>query len=187
LRERSFNELVHRYTEPHRAYHTLEHVSALLDLWMRYGALVSDLQSVGLAIWFHDAIYNPRRPGNELKSAKLSSRHLQRMGAPHKLQKRVFELVLATAGHQAAANDGDALFFLDCDLSILGAPPASYQAYTQKIRQEYYFVPFFLYKKARNRLLQTWQNKQLFQTPELRSVWESQAHVNLAEELRQFS
>ena len=50
-------ELTQRYSEPHRHYHTLEH----LDACLRHLAGVQDQlerpQEIACALWFHDAIY----------------------------------------------------------------------------------------------------------------------------------
>lgn len=60
----AWSVLCQRYTEPHRHYHTLNHVHAML------GALDGIAGSIGLdfgrldliemAIWFHDIVYDPR-------------------------------------------------------------------------------------------------------------------------------
>lgn len=184
LRGRVFNELQSHYQEPQRAYHTLAHITALLELWQDYQGEFQDPLSVGLAIWFHDAIYNPRKGKNELYSARLARRCLGQMGASAALQERVVALVLATAGHRADPSDGDALLFLDLDLSILGAEPEVYQAYLRQIRREYHFVLGFLYKRARLRFVKGWLARpRLFMSGVGHARWEAAARENLAREL----
>lgn len=184
LRGRIYHELQTRYQEPQRAYHTLAHIQALLELWQEYQAEFQDPLSVGLAIWFHDAIYNPRKGKNELYSARLAKRQLGQMGAAAAQQERVAELVMATAGHKADPNDGDALLFLDLDLSILGAEPEVYTAYLAQIRREYRFVPGFLYTRARLRFVRGWLARpRLFMSGVGQSRWEAAARVNLAGEM----
>ena len=60
--------LLARYSEPHRKYHTLEH----LDACRRNFALVRDQAThpseVELALWFHDAIYEIPARGNERRA-----------------------------------------------------------------------------------------------------------------------
>jgi predicted metal-dependent HD superfamily phosphohydrolase len=184
LRGRVYHELQTRYQEPQRAYHTLAHIQALLELGQEYQGEFQDPLSVGLAIWFHDAIYNPRKGKNELYSARLAKRQLGQMGASAALQERVAELVMATAGHKADPRDGDALLFLDLDLSILGAEPEVYTAYLAQIRREYRFVPGFLYQRARLRFVRGWLARpRLFMSEVGHARWEAAARVNLAGEL----
>ena len=69
--ERALEELVRAYAEPHRHYHTLDHIADLLRLLEKHGG-VSDADAVKLAILFHDAVYDPARQDNEAASARLA-------------------------------------------------------------------------------------------------------------------
>ena len=52
-----------RYGEPHRAYHTWAHVEALLG---HFGQLDwTSPEAVEIAIYYHDAVYQPMSPTNE--------------------------------------------------------------------------------------------------------------------------
>ncbi len=74
--------LLARYSEPHRKYHTLEH----LDACRRNFALVRDQAThpseVELALWFHDAIYEIPARGIERRAgpppSKLSAQLAER-------------------------------------------------------------------------------------------------------------
>src|SRR5262245_8133597 len=70
------DELVQAYSEPHRHYHSIEHVSALLQLLDKHGRGVLDRNAVALAILFHDVVYDPARDDNERASADLASERL---------------------------------------------------------------------------------------------------------------
>jgi predicted metal-dependent HD superfamily phosphohydrolase len=70
--ESTLEELVRAYAEPHRHYHTLDHVADLLRLWEKHGG-ASDAGAVRLAILFHDAVYDPMRRDNE--AARADSDH----------------------------------------------------------------------------------------------------------------
>jgi predicted metal-dependent HD superfamily phosphohydrolase len=71
LRERQLAvaaDLLARWGEPHRRYHTAAHLAAVLDALQRLltgpGAVpVEDRAALELAGWFHDAVYQPR-PGS---------------------------------------------------------------------------------------------------------------------------
>ena len=59
------DELVRAYSEPHRHYHTIEHVASLLRLLDEHGRGVNDRNAVALAILFHDVVYDPARHDND--------------------------------------------------------------------------------------------------------------------------
>ena len=60
-----------RYAEPQRAYHTWDHITALLGWFDQRASELADPDAVFLAVLFHDAIYDPRRKDNETLSAAL--------------------------------------------------------------------------------------------------------------------
>ncbi|MET0343774.1 MAG: N-methyl-D-aspartate receptor NMDAR2C subunit [Polyangiales bacterium] len=177
-------DLARRYREPARHYHTLEHVAELLA-WLehlRAHALRPDL--IAWAIWFHDAVYDPRGRHNEAESAALARTMLPQVGLDAKDCEAVAELVLATAHHHAREVVGDVALFLDLDLSILGAPAARYDAYTQQVRAEYAFVPDDVFREKRGGLLAAWlQRSRLYFTEVGHALFHAQAQANLAREL----
>ena len=63
--------LFHAYTEPHRCYHNVQHIVECLDLYRQVKALLCQPAWVELAIWFHDAVYDPQSNENEMRSALL--------------------------------------------------------------------------------------------------------------------
>lgn len=108
------------------------------------------------AILYHDAIYEAGRRDNESRSAELALDHLQRW--PALVQgARIADLIRLTAAHGRlgpADVDADAALFLDCDMAILAAPPAAFDAYDRGIASEYRGkVPAFLFKLNRRRFL----------------------------------
>ena len=62
-------ELLDRWQEPHRHYHTIDHLAAVLSIVDAQADEADDPQAVRLAAWFHDAVYDPRRTDNEELSA----------------------------------------------------------------------------------------------------------------------
>ena len=65
-----------RYAEPHRSYHNLAHVEAVLAAVDQLAAAEQldddDWSVVRLGAWFHDAVYDPRATDNEELSAQLA-------------------------------------------------------------------------------------------------------------------
>lgn len=179
------SEMVHAYREPHRHYHTLDHVAHLLALLDRCGADADDSDALALAILFHDIVYDPRRQDNEQASARMASERLAGLGFAQELVAKVSRYILATRHDRPEAiADADLALLLDLDLSILAAEPAGYRAYAQAVRREYVFVPDQLYRAGRRRVLEGFlARERIYLTEELREPWEKSARANLAAEI----
>ena len=76
----AFEDLVARYAEPHRKYHTLEHLDECLATFANVRALAGRPAEVEVALWFHDAIYDTRSNSNEKQSAALAASTALRIG-----------------------------------------------------------------------------------------------------------
>src|SRR5687768_3337965 len=74
-------ELVGRYSEPHRFYHTLQHLRECFSVLEPASHLARHLGEVQLALWFHDAIYDTRAQDNEELSARWAEQSLVAAGA----------------------------------------------------------------------------------------------------------
>ena len=96
----------------------------------------------------------------------------------------VRDLILVTAGHMNEVVAGDATWFLDADLQILGATSADYDDYANAIRREYDFVPEADYRAGRSAILQSFLDApQIYRTSTMREKLESRARNNLTGEL----
>ena len=179
------DELIARYSEPHRRYHTMTHsedclaqVAASTDMDDGQRALMH------AAIWFHDAIYDPTRNDNEAESAKLAAERLGADGAPREFIDEVVRLILLTAGHSVNAEDALGARLVSIDLSILGAEPARYDAYAAAIRQEYAHVPEPLYRAGRAAIMGRFlESPHLFADPVWADRFEARARANLIREI----
>ena len=148
---------------------------------------LDDRVCVTLAVWFHDAIYDPRRSDNEVRSAEWAVSSLSKLGIPTAQLDRISHLILATQSHHSDPQDLDCQALLDCDLSILGTPPDRYQTYALAIRREYYWVSDEAYRTGRSRVLQQFLGRdRLYQCRELHA-YETQARQNLTAELTTLS
>src|SRR5687767_15395590 len=72
--------LIARYSEPHRAYHNIRHIEECFHALAPAAHLAERLAEVHLALWFHDAIYDPRGKDNEQASADLARESGTRRG-----------------------------------------------------------------------------------------------------------
>jgi predicted metal-dependent HD superfamily phosphohydrolase len=176
-----WREVASRYSEPHRRYHTLEHIRELLAL------LPEASEEVLAAVWFHDLIYD-RRGANEERSADVAHEALVDLHFPRASVDRVTKMILATRDHDPGELPEDARVFLDADLAILGSPPERYREYAEAIRFEYSWVPDDAFRAARDGVLRDFLGKPfLYRTDAMRQRFEAQARDNIAWELRGFS
>ena len=168
-----------RYAEPHRAYHTAEHIARILPLLDAVRARLRQPDEAELALWLHDLVYDPRAADNEAQSAELAAEWLAAGGAPAERGERVRALIMATR-HAAPPAEHDARYVVDADLSILGAPPAAFDRYEGQVRQEYGFVPEADWRTRRAALLRRFlAQPRLFLTEEF-ARFEAPARTNLA-------
>jgi predicted metal-dependent HD superfamily phosphohydrolase len=152
----ALQDVTDRYASHGRAYHTLDHVRAVLETVEALGSHARDLSSVRLAAWLHDVVYDSKASDNEARSAAYSEDLCGRLNIPR--GPRVAALILATKSHDAG-DDADSRVLLDADLAILGADEAAYRRYADQIRQEYAWVPEADYRMGRRRVLESFLSR----------------------------
>ena len=174
-----FHEILHRYAEPHRAYHTAQHLQECRESFERARAGAEDPGAVQIALWFHDAVYDTHRSDNEDRSAEWAVRVLAGAGASNVLKDSVRSLIHATT-HGTAPGSRDAALTADIDLSILGATPARFDEYERQVRREYAWVPEFAFRRARTRILRELQARpRIYLTDHFHDLLEAPARANL--------
>jgi predicted metal-dependent HD superfamily phosphohydrolase len=184
LQEHLCTELTAAYSEPHRRYHTVQHIEfCLRELDGNWHHAVRP-NEVRWALLFHDAIYDPHRNDNEARSADWAGRVMHELSRPEDEIARVRRMILATA-HATNAETPDEALLLDIDLSILGANEATFDEYDRSIRVEYEWVPEEAYRLARAAVLQGFLNRErIFQTSAYRDR-EAIARRNIERALEQ--
>ncbi|MEM1205148.1 MAG: N-methyl-D-aspartate receptor NMDAR2C subunit [Acidobacteriota bacterium] len=177
---RLYLELVERHAEPHRQYHDLRHVDDCLGHLDDLPVEGTDPATIEVAIWFHDAVYDPYGKDNEGASAELARRSLGQLGADGDRIERVVHLILATR-HDAVPDDLDAQRMVDIDLAILGSDRRRFEAYEGEIRGEYRKVPGFLFRRKRKQILRGFlERESLYLTAPFVERFEETARSNLA-------
>jgi predicted metal-dependent HD superfamily phosphohydrolase len=181
-------DLQRRYGEPHRRYHTLEHVRCvvrdvrLLSAELRLGE--RDTALALAAACAHDVVYDAQPGADEQASASWARQYLRAAQVPGPALDRVAALVLTTADHAAARGDHAAEVLLDADLAILGSAEPAYDRYVRAVREEYRQVPDDLWRAGRAQVLRALQGRaQLYATVPARARWETAAQANLTREL----
>lgn len=181
-------DIVARYSEPHRRYHDLRHVRAVVRDSVGLVPLSPTETSVLiLAACAHDVVYDAIPGTDEKLSASWAHSWLSRSGL-ESYASRISNLVLMTIKHSADPSDHVACALLDADLAILGSPAEDYDAYASAVRQEYSAVPDDAWRTGRSRVLHSLLDRdRLYLTPAGRDRWEAQARRNLADELHRLT
>jgi predicted metal-dependent HD superfamily phosphohydrolase len=178
-------ELIARYREPHRKYHTVQHLEECFGKLDEVRALAEHPAEIELALWFHDAIYDVKRRDNEKKSADWARASASAAGAPAAACDRVHALVMATR-HKAIPRGTDAEILVDVDLSILGAAPERFDEYEHQVREEYAWVPDFLFRRKRTAILKEFLARpRIFSSALFHDRYERQARSNIERSLGQ--
>ncbi|PCJ15819.1 MAG: hypothetical protein COB04_12620 [Gammaproteobacteria bacterium] len=181
LQNKQFDQLIQAYSEPHRHYHTLQHLQQLFDELASLG--VQD-EAILWSVWYHDIVYQPKKSNNESKSADIAAQCLQALAVAPSIIERVHHCILATKHHHTS--DPLCQIFLDADMAILGTCAADYQRYTEQVALEFQSIPTFLYKRGRKKFLNALLKQQaIFITPQFHDRYESQARTNIQWELAQ--
>lgn len=135
------------YAQPHRAYHTREHIGDLL--WKRSQYIDQKLAGYALevetAIWFHDAIYDIGGPkgANEDASALLCRAFMRTLDLPDGFVNRVLAAIDATkhdgrdlGGSFTKAADVTSMLMVDLDLAGFADPWSVFEVRNGQIRAE---------------------------------------------------
>jgi predicted metal-dependent HD superfamily phosphohydrolase len=174
--------VVAAWSEPHRRYHDLAHLAAVLGLVGELGGAAADLDAVRLAAWYHDVVYDPERSDNEEVSAQRARAGLRGLVTDERLDE-VERLVLLTAGHDPAPGDTDGAVLCDADLAVLAAPPESYAAYASAVRLEYGHLGDQEFTSGRIAVLEHLLALPTLYRTEAALPWTDTARANLTAEL----
>lgn len=187
-----FDRLWTMHNEPSRHYHTAVHLEEMLHYFQLlrdhgYPSLgQQEEQTIRLAIFFHDAVYNSRSSDNEAASARLFQEFAGEVELDDTLTAQVVDYILATQKHAVSETTPIALaFFLDLDMAVLGKTALAYQAYAGLIRSEYRFVPRMVYRHKRAKVLdQFLQQPRIYGTNVFHGALEQQARENIQQEIQ---
>lgn len=175
-----------RYAEPHRAYHTEAHVRAMLAGLAELGAAVTHPDAVELAIWYHDAVYDPAAADNEARSEALLRAEMAGL-ADEALLAHAGLMIRLSATHALTPDvpdawRGDCALFLDLDMAVLGAAPAQYAEYERGIAAEY--VPVHgeaAYRRGRAAFLRASLDRpRVFLSDQFHASLDAPARANMA-------
>jgi predicted metal-dependent HD superfamily phosphohydrolase len=175
--------LITRYSEPHRRYHTTKHLLHVLTMIDQL-ADDHDIFLVRLAAWFHDAVYAipAGQVSNEEASARLALRELSRVGLEQEDLNQIARLVRLTETHVPGPRDPEGELLCDADLAILASDPSDYADYVAAVREEYAQLPEEGFLAGRLAVLTELADREIFRTAKGRQLTDA-ARVNLTAEL----
>lgn len=177
-----WNNIELHYSEKHRAYHNLNHLTEIFTYFDTYKNQLETPNTVAFSIFYHDIIYSVWNKNNEEKSAQFAIKKLTTILSKSQLSE-IYNQILATKTH--SANNNDTKWFIDFDLAILGQTENTYIQYTELIRKEYKIIPFPIYKKGRTKILKHFCDKPfIFATNTFRKLYDEKAKQNLHTELK---
>ena len=133
---RLFDEVSRRYREPHRRYHTPQHIRHCLEQFDLAADLLDDRDAVEMALWFHDVVWEAQAApaSNERRSADLFVERLG--GALHeRFRDTVYRLVMVTVYPSEPATPDEG-YMVDIDLSSFGLPWEEFRRDSQAVRDE---------------------------------------------------
>lgn len=167
------------YSEPHRHYHTFNHIVRMLEMLAIHSTITPELYT---AVLYHDAIYHPENDDNEMKSACFYEIHSINMN--DEPDARVIQMIIDTKEHIPTIEESKLL--IDADLWILGSNIHIYAEYKKAIKKEY--EPFFTEEEmiaGRTAFLENMLDREnIFYTPNFQRCYTHTAKINLEIELQ---
>jgi predicted metal-dependent HD superfamily phosphohydrolase len=177
--EALYRRLVACWSEPHRHYHSTQHLHECMQTFDDVRGLANKPGEVALGLWFHDAFYDSGRSDNEARSADWAALAIRQSGLDEAVAGRVHSLVMATL-HTRTPQDADAQLLVDIDLSILGAGAERFDESNRQIRAEFAHVPDDQFRTGRRRVLTGFLARpRLYSTEHFHCLLETRARGNL--------
>jgi len=157
-----FTDLIAGYQNPNRGYHSLLHLWWVIKEAKKYMSVMENPAEVMMALFYHDAIYNPRIPDTENVVLSLNRcMDVLRSGEiSQNIRINISKIIMGTL-HDKPPLSADEALARDIDLSmIIGFAPETIETL---MRKEYAFVPEDVYLIARKRVLKSFYlNDHLF-------------------------
>jgi pantetheine-phosphate adenylyltransferase len=151
MKEMGFDsQLVNRYHEHQRFYHTEEHILYILHQLEKQNLLNDD--ELFLTTVFHDIVYDPKSATNEEDSAKLFKAEAADSRVDKKSVEVIHQMILDTKTHKASSEKSQ--LFINADLNIFNEGDEKLIEYEKQIFKEFQFVDYKDYKPKRVEILE---------------------------------
>jgi predicted metal-dependent HD superfamily phosphohydrolase len=183
-----FQDLIKRYREDHRKYHTLQHIKTCLNEFEIARFLAQQPDALMTALFFHDVIYegNKNQPGNKFDDEGNSAEYARiiltkQLKINDNFANTVASLIVDTK-HSSIHTNIDSKLMVDIDLAILGRSQRLFERYEKLIRQEYSWVSESDFTAERVKIISKFlppHRPTIYQTPFFQKRYEQQAINNL--------
>lgn len=187
--------LIQLYSTADRHYHNFIHIQECLaeleEIWNKKIKLDKNsyensvrFAELDTAIWFHDAVYNPRSKYNEENSTILF-KETQPTNTDY--SNIVCNLIMLTKHENKITRELSLQekLMIDIDLSILGSDIERYLEYEKGIRKEYSFVPGDIFVEKRMEILKNFQKRTtIYQSEYFIEKYEERARKNIQTALK---
>lgn len=154
----SWKNLPKLWQEPHRHFHTEEHLSNLIEdiehLYQHQKLSEEDRKVLLLTAFYHDVIYDPTRSDNEENSAEFFLKE----AIAHPRTEQIKSMILDTKGHVASGELSS--IFCELDLKIVRESNFSrLLRWEKQIFREYQYLDYPVYKKNRLAFLENMRKR----------------------------
>lgn len=152
---KSLEVLTEQYNQPHRHYHTLEHIAYMFNTAKTFGITLTEDQKA--AIWWHDAVYIAGSPTNEEESIVL-------MDATADMSYSSFINVshMIRDTHDHVPKTTESAIVCDLDMFILAGSFSEYYRYTQQVRSEFSMIERSVFRDNRIKFLEYLKETPIF-------------------------
>ena len=144
------------YAEPHRHYHTWQHIEEMLaplNRGINRFPEDPDGYEILLGVYFHDIVYDPKSSTNEEDSSKIFKKLFKEVLSKQQL-KRISTAILDTKTHSYKPENKISHALCLLDLGIFTKPFARLMEFEDQIRKEYSWVPKDIYLVERRKVLE---------------------------------
>jgi len=174
-----------QYTEVGRTYHNLNHLRDMFRLYKEIKSHLTDRLVVGLAVFFHEMVYDPQSPDNEHYSAEEFERFADEVQMCQDIRQQVLAIILNAHDIDGEQEETppDMDHFMDLKLAVLARDAEEYDQYLANIRQEYTHLDTDTFLSSRAEVLQMLLEGQVYRTLLVADKYEERAKQNLKREL----
>jgi len=182
------------YTESHRAYHTWEHVTGLLEKLSTFSYLSTRSDIIAVSAFWHDVVYrtqnqdgSPRPDYENVRDSCELFRQYTLLNKPD--SDAVHDLMMATANYLQARTEkqyyagfsGDLDLFLDLDFSSLASPWEEFVENLARIRTEFSWASEVVFCSIQLQVLKNFakDDVRLYRRAETSEKWRDAARTNL--------
>ncbi len=179
--EVTFQQLTSSYSEPHRYYHTLDHIEHCLSLFDKISSKLQNPEALELAIWYHDVVYRPGAENNEQLSADQFMQ-TTKSRFHDSLRDTVYQHIMATLHLDSKMSHADTKYMVDIDLSSFGLPWPEFVRDSDNLRREMAYLSDDEYYQRQSTFQQALIDRpRFFKSDYFYQNYEAQAAKNLSD------